>query len=758
MKIDACIKKITKYLASENAQPLIVNVQNSESLDKVLTHFNVGENVIINASEFCNKDELPRIETVLNEIATEKKNCFLVGLTSFMRFLGEEKIKKYLTNIINMTITSHVVVMTYQCEKHLTFTSDPRLSRSICLLDGEVDELPELVFMSKELPDPSTGCIVTGVENVVEKIEKTTEKKLIIKTNKRKSMYPKSTYVISDMSKAYDIVAERDSMLSLINENIGTEGQWDYLASIMNGEKSFVEICDNEFGNHQSLEIAIPSYKNYSEQKKWLYFLALKVFGAKNNDCLALSAQNTNTYSLLIREVFRSILTKNIEDKDFAQFYSQRKLLLIALENPIDDVVDFCKMVLQKEKNAIYYLTDNTRQEKELIITLLEKYYQNSSKNEIEKILSVVYPDLSSYLNDYRYNLPLLDEYFSMYTHCKVINKVLPHMEELVNQQAKLREYNLLLQPRTSKIDVIDKAGSQLYFMDAMGVEYLPYILAKCKEKNLIANINVCCANLPTITSKNKEFISDFESQGIAVNSIKELDEIKHHGTNDYDYRQRKQPIHLIRELEIIDNVLDNIKLKIGQGQCEKAFMVSDHGASRLAVLHETENIWEMKSKGEHSGRCCPKTEADVQSEFATEEDGFWVLANYDRFKGGRKANVEVHGGATLEEVVVPIIEIYKLAGDIEVSIIEKIIIVSFRKKAAIRLFSNTKLQNVTVQVDGGDFYEAKEQDDNMYLVEMPKLKKVKRYNVDVFASNNLIASGLSFEIKKESSQEKDLL
>lgn len=214
----------------------------------------------------------------------------------------------------------------------------------------------------------------------------------------------------------------------------------------------------------------------------------------------------------------------------------------------------------------------------------------------------------------------------------------------------------------------------------------------------------------------------------------------------------------MIRELEIIDNVLDNIKLKIGQGQCEKAFMVSDHGASRLAVLHETENIWEMKSKGEHSGRCCPKTEADVQSEFATEEDGFWVLANYDRFKGGRKANVEVHGGATLEEVVVPIIEIYKLAGDIEVSIIEKIIIVSFRKKAAIRLFSNTKLQNVTVQVDGGDFYEAKEQDDNMYLVEMPKLKKVKRYNVDVFASNNLIASGLSFEIKKESSQEKDLL
>ena len=41
-----------------------------------------------------------------------------------------------------------------------------------------------------------------------------------------------------------------------------------------------------------------------------------------------------------------------------------------------------------------------------------------------------------------------------------------------------------------------------------------------------------------------------------------------------------------------------------------------------------------------------------------TKENGYWVLANYDRFKGGRPANIEVHGGATLEEVTVPVIEI----------------------------------------------------------------------------------------------------
>ena len=213
----------------------------------------------------------------------------------------------------------------------------------------------------------------------------------------------------------------------------------------------------------------------------------------------------------------------------------------------------------------------------------------------------------------------------------------------------------------------------------------------------------------------------------------------------------------MIKELEIIDETLEIINLKLAQGVYEKAIMVSDHGASRLAVIHDTENMWEMESKGEHSGRCCPKTDADVQTPFATEEDGFWVLANYDRFRGGRKANVEVHGGATLEEVVVPIIEITKITDDIEVSILDKVITVSFRKKAAIRLFSKTKLKNVTVCVEG-TFYEAQELDNNIYQVNMPQLKKAKRYTADVYTSNNLIASGLTFEVKKESSQEKDLL
>ncbi|MBQ9497355.1 MAG: hypothetical protein IJR52_07260, partial [Selenomonadaceae bacterium] len=60
---------------------------------------------------------------------------------------------------------------------------------------------------------------------------------------------------------------------------------------------------------------------------------------------------------------------------------------------------------------------------------------------------------------------------------------------------------------------------------------------------------------------------------------------------------------------------------------------------------------------GEHGGRCCKVNALDEKPNCATEENGYWVLANYDRFSGGRIGSVEVHGGATLEEVLVPVIE-----------------------------------------------------------------------------------------------------
>lgn len=80
---------------------------------------------------------------------------------------------------------------------------------------------------------------------------------------------------------------------------------------------------------------------------------------------------------------------------------------------------------------------------------------------------------------------------------------------------------------------------------------------------------------------------------------------------------------------------------------------------------NELDSRIKLEESGEHSGRCCPSAK-DPKLPFAAYEDRFAVLANYDRFKGGRRANVEVHGGASLEEMVVPFIILKKCPNDVE--------------------------------------------------------------------------------------------
>ncbi|WP_245157066.1 BREX-4 system phosphatase PglZ [Anaerovorax sp. IOR16] len=516
------------------------------------------------------------------------------------------------------------------------------------------------------------------------------------------------------------------------------------------------------FGGYSTLELVASNWQIFDEKKKWLYFIALKLFGAKKNWCLNTAAKEAISVDSLIRCIFRSILSLEWSDKTFWSKYHERKLLLLAFGNPHNEVLDYCAMVNSKEKYALYYLTDSTKDEQVMIFEILDAYALEFTQDEIISVLKNIYPDLYAYLQPFSFKNELLNNYFQTYKFEKVINKVFPEFEALVEEQAEKREYNLLLPARSEKIEAINKKDTHLYFIDAMGAEFLGFIMEKCRQKELLAYVTVCRCELPSITSCNKEFIEVFENAGALLvpdrSGIKALDEIKHHGQDDYDYRLTTLPIHIIRELEIIDSILEKIKIKLVKGECSRAVMISDHGASRLSVISQKENKWEMATKGEHSGRCCPKNEINERPTCATEENDFWVLANYDRFKGSRKANVEVHGGATLEEVTVPIIEITYSTKKIEIQIITPSIEFSTMKKnATIKIFSKIKLSNIRVSVAGKD-YEVETTDGQLFIVNLPDLRKIGEYTVDVYSNNNKVASDLKFTAQKEGFKENKLL
>lgn len=751
--------RINNYLRTKKTWPIIVDVQTKEDLSDIKEFFNIGNNKFLYANRFCRQDGAFRLEDFYNSVSNNTDDTFVIGLTAFLKIQGESFLKKVLKELLSKSISGHIVIVTYQCREYLCF-SDTRFSErgQIVIASGEQDSAPNICLISPDLADAFPNSY-QGIEEISCAVEKDTKDTIYIATAIGDQTFANSIYSISRMSNGYDILCNRDSRTKNIPVSFGTAEQWNYALKIMGLDRDWMTLVLQEFGSLSNLSRAIVSFSQFEEKKQWLYFILLSIFGSKDNRYLQLAVQNTYSYADLIKSVYRTILSIDINRSEFKKLYSQRKSILNELPEFNSEIVEFCKVVSVKEKDAIYYLTDLTQPEKERIIEWLDVYGFEHNNKELISILNIVYPDLAKYLSPYRYKNEFLDQYFSNYKYQKVINRIMPSFEAIVDEQSYQLDFMDVLPARTTLIDKIDVTDSQAYFFDALGVEYLSFIQGKCNEYGLASNISCARCELPSLTSFNKEFVSTFNDKGCSVANIKSLDEIKHHGENNFDYEKVKMPIYLITELEIIDSLLKKVKAKIDSGIYKKAIIVSDHGASRLAVLHNTENSWSMATKGVHSGRCCPMNEIDTKPEFAIEEEGFWVLANYDRFQGSRKSNCEVHGGATIEEVAVPIIEITQKQLAVEAFIVDssKVIHLGAKEHAVIKLYVGVKSNNIAIRVNG-IYYDAEPTSENyIYKVDLIDLTKKGKYSCDILNGNDEIALNQTFEIKKKGFSETNL-
>lgn len=751
--------RISAYISSDKRWPIIVDLQNRKDLAEIKSYFDVGESRIIGADFFCGKDGVLKVEELLNAISDNQETLFITGITTFLKIQGAEYSRKILGDIVQKSIKGHIVILTYQCKNLLKF-SDPRIFETgrIIISNGKPDILPNICFISPELAESFPGCY-KGFHTVSSAIEGCDENIVYIATSINKSSFPESIYSINQLDNGYDILCDRDGRTKVVPRDFGTADQWNYVLNIMGESGSWDSVINEQFDSSFGLSQRILSYASYTPMKKWLYFIALSVFGVEDNAYLQLVINNTDNYLDLIKAVFRTILSVDRESSDFYLLYEQRKSILTRLPDVTTESVDFCKVVASKEENQIYYLTDVTQSEREKIIAWLDNYGSKYDAESLRLILDKVYPDLADYLTAFRFKNEFLDKYFAQYKYQKLINHIMPDFEEIVNSQTQALDFVTLLKPRTTIVEKLDVNESQAFFFDALGVEYLGYIQKKCNDYGLSTSISYGRAELPTLTCFNKDFVETLQSKGCPISDIKDLDEIKHHGEDDFDYEKVKTPVYLISELNIIDELLKKIKASIASGKYNKAIILSDHGASRLAVLHNTENIWQMATSGVHSGRCCPKNDVDSKPDFAIEAGDFWVLANYDRFKGGRKGNCEVHGGASFEEVTVPIVEIRLKNENIEAFIVDesRVFVLGAEEYPTLKIYVGVISNNVCIKLNG-EYYDAvSTSEDYIYTVELSQYSKKGIYSLDIIVGSDIIASGQTFEIKRKGMSENKL-
>ena len=759
MNLDSIKKRISTYLTSDKRWPVIVDFPSRENLSAFVEYFSVGDNKFLSAEKFCGEDGTFKPEEFINTIGNNEGNTFIFGITAFLKLQGEVFTKNTLKSILSMSVSGHIVVITFQCGNYLKF-SDARFSErnQIYFADGDFDSVSDICLISPDLADAFPESY-TGFEKIGKAYEKHGQDTIYISTDVEKSSFECSIINITQMSNSYDILCKKDSRTKTIPYNFGTPAQWNIVLKMMGNLGDWTTIVESQFGSVYNLDDIIAQYNEFDDNKKWLYFIALSIFGVKKNAYLQHAVFISENYHELSKSLFRAILTVDHTDAEFSKLYSQRKDILKSFVNSLEEVVDFCKVISVKEEAAIYYLTDLTQPEKERIIEWLDAYGQGYSIDELSNIFRIVYPDLADYLSSFRFKNELMDSYFEKYKYQKTVNKILPSFEVIVNEQSKQLSFVDILPSRSSIVDKLDLSTAHAYFFDALGVEYLGFIQAKCNKYGLSTNIACGRCELPSLTCFNKEFVSTCQEKGCVVSDIKSLDEIKHHGEDSFSYEKVKIPVYLISELEKIDDLLKQIRASIYSGHYDKAVIIADHGASRLAVLHESENLYKMITDGVHSGRCCPKNEIDSKPDFAIEAEGFWVLANYDRFQGSRRANVEVHGGASLEEVAIPVIEITKKPTNIEAFITDgsKVISLGAKEIPILKIFVGVNSSNVAIRI-GEKYYDAEKTDEEyLYKITLPEYTRKGKYSFDILNGSDTLASNITFEIKKKGMAEVSL-
>lgn len=769
-----CFDHINAYFGGKRTgHLLLVNTENYNIYQEILVRLQADTSKkCICASQHVASNGLSDVDAVISA-GCKNEDSFILGVSQILMLRGADALEMKVDELLELSISGYCVVLLDHCEQVLRkfMSRDIRNEKKVVLVDGEPSTLPHI-----KLAPTQEVCIgvplLKSFAELLEYLETITNEKnqqnpeVTILSTLPISLFRNSIYPVSAAADVYDALVKKYPDIGGATErSYGTDEQWSWLAAQMQNFSNFAAFVCSVFGTTANLSMHLSEVSEEGDKnKEWMLWLSLMTYGEQNNYYISHVLKNTKMYTDFKKQLYFDIIEISMNDPNFERMLSERKHLLRQLPESLPLINQYCDKLGRLQKDAVFYLSDDSDREKYEFISCLSSY--DYSQEELQRAVSMMSKSLAQYMQDFEFDTlntkvsesdaPFRSEltmYFRQYKRQKLTNRIYPEFLETVNKYAlSPRPYNKL-QPRSSIISHMDRKNTKLFFFDALGVEYLAFILAKCEEYGLVSEISIGHCELPSITEKNKEFLQFYADENWY--KIDELDDLKH-GNQIYDYEKCKLPIHLFEELEVIDGELRKIQSQLVQGTIERAVVVADHGASRLAVLYgqDVSASLILDESGEHSGRCC-LADQDPRIPCAAYEDGYSILANYERFKGGRKANVEVHGGASLEEVLVPIIVLSKKPDNLEICFVDATVELVPRVIPELTLYSNVPLQKPRICVNGR-FYESKFIVDKKHVkFSLPEIKRKGTYSADIYDGEKNLSITLEFKLVKKTKEQE---
>lgn len=604
---------------------------------------------------------LPMPEQLMQDldqkILTAQKRVIVVGIDSYLSLIGKEVKNDFMIALYNRIGSQKLNAVYIIGTDYFDATkfSNPKYENSLQVvhISGNVQSLAEptvSVVPHKWIEPRNNPTTWHEVLELLCKFGPTGDYKLVLNDFSIKqsglSDNVKQLLDISEISKRFygaddDLPEKTHETLVLYCRDLKVSSH-DYLES--------------KFGKtNYALNLAVKRLLEMPDDEIWPAYVRLLQRKIDNESYLAQVLSGNPTRDDLLSKYVHTIALSLKRDKNTKKFADERAAAIKELGEYTTSylIAAFVNDLMQNANdNIACWLNCGTEIEK---IEILRRVSESDLTIGLPPAWGELYPTLADYLsNGFDYGDAELNAYFSEYRKYKITNKVTAEFVE--------RAYNAMLPSALGSRDSILQKwckddGTALLIVDGMGAEYYPLILAMAKRKGInVESHMIAAVRLPTSTEFNP---IDWDA-GRLLPKINGIDNIVHNGAAMHESCPPSR--NIVASLGVFTEIFNHVAKALTS--FERVIVTADHGSSRLAVLAHNDGLnktlpWNGEPQDwryaiSMSGM---KRPPELESYYNAERNiTYWVVRGYNRLpKKGPKLN-ELHGGATLEERLVPII------------------------------------------------------------------------------------------------------
>ena len=457
LTFEKATKKIRIYLNQDIFRPYFVISDDTQIFKEIFRDFKE-----IHISDFCAGDFLIDTDILFENLNGLTQNAICFGLGEYIFFTGRENI---LRSLQDKNFNTKIIFVCRGIANLLESFADEDFkfrTNQICRISDNIKF--SIVKYSPDLHLQADAENFSELLKLVEagKFNLTVQTELPIHNVKQIDTY-------------YDAVKNRESNFNIPSDALNDQQWREYFED---------DNCDNYPADH------------------WRSFAA----GFKNkisNPYLQFVFNISTDFKTYQKNLFFALL--DVDEKNFVEFYSLRKAVVknifsIYLAEYIDRSKNF--------SDAVKFLTDNTAEERQAMILAVQ------SKEKIPELFLKNYSAMRDYLLDFDFGIDEITTYFRQYKKIKLCNVEDENFKTQVQNLAVRRIYNRF-ETRQNILDSLDK-NAKLYWLDALGVEFVSYIKARSIQLEIVATIKTARADLPTLTSQNKYFFDNWLEKSTA--------------------------------------------------------------------------------------------------------------------------------------------------------------------------------------------------------------------------------------------------